>query len=209
MSDHDVYCRYIDGVFAPREVEAMTGVSALLQRTWQRRGFLGPRKVGRAALNAHELAQVMALQIAAQTLKADLKFIHEAVSDAAPAILYFALAHKKAWDVEGTREQQAAFKKVIAEEDMNGLYYLDKMVGFRQDHHSRFLVRRAEDWLFTADLHGMFDDQDIGGAIVLDLMEIGRRIADSPQRPRALIIATDIEIGGRRKPPRTPTKKKG
>jgi hypothetical protein len=205
----EINCRFIDAVFTPMEVEAMTGVTPLLQRTWKRRGFLGQRKRVRASLTAHEVAQIMALQVASQTLPFELKTVQEAVSDAVPSILWYALAQGAGvWDIEGTPAQKAALKKAIEIEDMRGLQYLDKMVGIKSDQFGRYMVRHKGGWTFVQDLNAAFEESDPTVALVLNLSAIGIMLANAPKRPRGLIIATDIEIGPRDVEPHVTAKKK-
>jgi hypothetical protein len=183
-----------DAVFTPSEVEAITGVSPLLQRTWRRRGFLGEQLRGPGTCTAHELAQVMGLQIAAQNLNVDLKFVHEGVRQAAPAILFYALGYAQAWDIQGTPEEVAAFEEHIKREVMYGLQYLHKMVDLRKEHWGRYFVRRKDSWSFELNLDAFFDGEDTTSAIVLDLMAIGKALAESPDRSRALITVNNIQV---------------
>jgi hypothetical protein len=203
----NVYCRYVDGVFTPLEVEAMTDIVPVLQRTWKQRGYLRHHKHARASFNAHEVANIMALQIASQSLPVEMKFVHEAVAAAVPSILWFALSYETAWDFEGTAEQKSAVKKAIASDNKVGLQYLDKVLGLKKEQFGRYILLRSGGWEFVNSVDRTFDDEMTTAALVIDLIAIGRRLAKSPKRPRGLIIATDIEIGHKQDAPHVPAKK--
>jgi hypothetical protein len=204
----DVYCRYIDSDFSPQEVEAMTGVSQVLQRTWKQRGFFSVRKHARASFSAHEVTQIMMLQIASQNVPVELKFVQEAVAAAVPAVLWFALSEDKAWDIDGTPEQKAAFKRAIASDNKSGLQFLDKFLGLKSEHIGRYVVLRPDSWEFVNELDAVFEDEGSPVGVVLDLFAVAKKLVKSPKRPRGLMVATDIEIGGKRIVLPFPEKKK-
>lgn len=188
------HCRYDDAVFSPAEVEDFTGVSPLLQRTWRRRGFLRDRQHGRAGFNAREIAQVMTLQYLGQTLMLDLEFASEAVEKAAPVVLWHALHRSKPspWDIRGTPAEQTAFREAIAAADLFDVDYIDRMVGVKKGEIHPFLVITPKRSDFADSFDDAFPDGSIPGAIVLDLMALGRQLGQAVPKP--LIIVSNIDI---------------
>jgi hypothetical protein len=195
---HDVYCHYANGNFSTLEVEAMTGVSPVLQRTWKQRGFLSRRKTARASFSAPEVVEIMALQIASQSVPVEMKFVQEAVAAAVPAVLWFALTYDKAWDVEGTPEQKAVFRRALASDNKGGLPLLDKVLDLRGEHVGRYVLLRPDCWEFVNKLDGAFEDENSPVGIVLDLFAVAKKLVNSPKRPRGLMVATNIETSSRR-----------
>ena len=206
MGKELVYCRYTDGVFTPKEVEAITGVSTVTQRAWKARGLLMEPRAGRASFSAHELVNFMALQIASQNLRVELSFVHEAIAQAVPSILWWALNYEKAWDVEGSPEQKALFKRALDSTDKENLVSLDLALGVRRERFGRFLMRYAGEWQLVFDLADIFDPEEIAAVVVLDLFAVGNALVESPKRPRGLMIASDI--GSRAPPLRAPIEKR-
>lgn len=193
----DVYCRYLDSYFTAEEIEAVTGVVPALQRTWKQRGFLRQGKHARGRLTAHDLVQIMTLQIASQSLRVEMNFVHEGVAAAVPPILWYALSNIKAWDVDGTTEQKAAFKESVASDNMKDLPYLDKLIGLKPGELARYVLFLSEGPKFVGSLDDAFDDENTPAGLALDLMAIAKKLVKSPERPRGLFVATDIEVGKR------------
>lgn len=191
----EIHCRYTDAIFSPAEVQAMTGASVLLQNTWRRRGFLRTRTHGRASFNAREVAQILALRYLGQELQIGLDFVSGTAEKAAPLILWFALLTRRdsAWEIEepATHEQKVAFKKAI-EADLDGLPYIDKMIGVKRSDVRGYLVRTPTSSEFFARLSEPFETGDLNGAIFIDLEALGRQLAESTKRP--FIIVSDMEL---------------
>ena len=187
-------CRYDDAMFSPAEVEEITGISPLLQRTWRRRGFLGDRQHGRAGFNAREIAQIMTLQYLGQTLLLDLESVSKAVKKAAPVVLWHALhrLEPSPWDIRGTPAEQTAFREAIAAADLFDIDYIDRMVGVKKGEIHPFLAITPEGSDFADSFDDAFPDRSVPGAIVLDLMALGHQLGQAVQRP--LIIVSNIDI---------------
>jgi hypothetical protein len=201
-----VYCQYADGVFTPEEVEAMTGIAPVTQRTWNARGLLMERKAGRGRFSAHEVAHLWALQVASLSLRVELSFMYEAVADAVPSILWWALSDEKAWDIEGNTEQKAAFRRALASANKEGLALLDQAVGVRRERFGRYLVRCADRWELVYNMEDFFSGEEDQAALVLDLFAVSNKLVASPKRPRGLMVAS--EISNAPSPLRSPIQKK-
>lgn len=207
MARDDVYCRYESGRFTPEEIEAMTGISPVTQRTWKTRGLLGERKVfQRASFGAHDLALFWTLQTVSQSLKVELNFVHEAVASAVPSLLWWALSNEKAWDIEGTAEQKTAFKRALASTDKENLPFLSLIVGVKREMFGRYLIVHAEKWHLLFDIEDFFDAEAVQAVLVLDLFAVANKLVASPKRPRGLMVAS--EIGDRPPPFRSPIERK-
>jgi hypothetical protein len=203
MSKDEVNCRYTDGVFTPEEIEAMTGVSPVTQRTWKARGLLGPRdKIGRGGFSAHDVVLFWALQTASQVLRVELSFVHDAIADAVPSILWWALSNEKAWDIEGTADQKAAFRRALSSADKEDLLLLDMAVGVKRERFGRYLVRYADGWKLVFDMEDFFSAEAEQAVLVLDLFAVANKLVASAKRPRGLMVAS--EIGDRPPPLRLP-----
>jgi hypothetical protein len=194
MMTQNIHCRFVDGVFTPQEVEAMTGIVPVLQRTWKQRGYIRHHTHVHARLTVHELAQIMALQFASQSIPVEMKFVHEAVAEAAPSILWFALFDVRAWDIDGTAEQKAIFKRALDSDNAEPLR-LESAVGLNREKFGRYIVLRPEEWEFVNDLNDTFADERTPAAVVIDLVAIAKRLVESRKRPRGLIRVTDIRVG--------------
>jgi hypothetical protein len=206
MAKNEIYCQYADGVFTPEEVEAMTGIAPVTQRTWNARGLLMERKAGRGRFSAHEVAHLWALQVASLSLRVELTFMYKAIVDAVPSILWWALSDESAWDYEGNSEQKAAFKRALASPNKEGLPLLDQAVGVKRDMFGRYLVRSADDWKLVYDMEHFFSAEEDQAALVLDLFAVSNKIVASPRRPRGLMVAS--EISNAPSPLRAPIEKK-
>lgn len=194
----DVNCRYVDGVFSPLEVEAMTGVSPVLQRTWKQRGFLVQNKTARASLSVREVAQIATLQIASQGVPVELAYVREAAAAAVPSILWFASSDKEAWEIQGSTEQKAAFRRGLASANKSGLMGLDKALGVTAQNMGRYVVLHSNEYDFVNELEAVFEAEDTPVSLILDLFAIANRLVRSPKRRGAMMVATDIEVGAKR-----------
>lgn len=190
-----VKCIIKETVWTAAEASEVTGVNPLLQRAWRNRGFLGPRRHARG-LTSHDVAQLRTLK----TLRDRGVDLDQAapIANRAPDVLWFAVMHDPHRLIEpvGTLDQKAAFQIALrhAHDDVVGdLSFFQQAVSIRGRGVVRFVAALHHEQIAVADLSTVFDSEEEEAAIVLDLLVIGRRLAEQATRPllNARITAVD------------------
>ena len=190
-----VTCAINETVWTAAEAAEVTGVNPLLQRAWRNRGFLGERRHARG-LTSHDVAQLRILK----TLRDRGVDLDQAapIADCAPDVLWFAVMHDPRRLIEpvGTSDQQAAFQAALhhAHDGAVGdLSFFKRAVSIHERGVVRFIAALQHEQMAVADLSSVFDAEDEEAAIVLDLLVIGRRLAEQAIRPlfAASIITVD------------------
>ena len=109
MSSAQISLRSREGQFTPSETAAITGTPLHLQRDWRSQGLLRARQGGRASFTPRELAE-MRLMMRLRGLGVSLPDAKRAAVEAAPGVVFIALAHHRdqTLTVEGTAAEAAA-----------------------------------------------------------------------------------------------------
>ncbi len=190
-----VKCAISENVWTAAEAADVTGVNPLLQRAWRNRGFLGQRRHARG-LTSHDVAQLRTLK----TLRDRGVDLDRAapIADCAPDVLWFAVMQDPQRLIEpvGTLNQRAAFHRALqhAHNDVLGdLSFFKNAVSIRDRGVVRFVAALEHEQIAVADLSTVFDSEVEEAAIVLDLLVIGRRLAEQAVRPllTARVVSVD------------------
>jgi hypothetical protein len=202
-----VKCAIAETVWTAAEAFDVTGVNPLLQRAWRNRGFMGARRHARG-LTSHDVAQLRTLK----TLRDRGVDLEQAapIADRAPDVLWFAAMHAPYRLIEpiGTLDQKAAFQTAlrhILDDAAGDLSFFEHAVAIHGRSVSRFVAAVEGEQLSIAYLSTVFDTEDEEAAIVLDLLVIGRRLAEQATRPllTARITAVDgADVTHRKTQPR-------
>jgi hypothetical protein len=199
-----VKCTISENIWTAAEAADVTGVNPLLQRAWRNRGFLRRRQHARG-LTSHDVAQLRTLK----TLRDRGVDLDQAapIADCAPDVLWFAVMHDPQRLIEpaGTLNQRAAFQRALhhAHEDVAGdLSFFKEAVSIRGRGVVRFVAALQNEQITVADLSTVFDSEEEEAAIVLDLLVIGRRLAEQAMQPllTARVVAVDDSDGHGRNP---------
>ncbi|WP_288757004.1 MerR family transcriptional regulator [uncultured Brevundimonas sp.] len=190
-----VKCAIDETVWTAAEAFEVTGVNPLLQRAWRNRGFLGSRRHARG-LTSHDVAQLRTLK----TLRDRGIDLEQAapIADRAPDVLWFAAMHAPYRLIEpvGTLDQKAAFQIALrhAHDDVDGdLSFFQQAVAIRGRSVVRFVAAVEGEQLPVADLSTVFDSEEEEAAIILDLLVIGRRLAEQATRPLLTARITSVD----------------
>ncbi|MEN5169473.1 MerR family transcriptional regulator [Brevundimonas pondensis] len=190
-----VKCAISENVWTAAEAADVTGVNPLLQRAWRNRGFLGQRRHARG-LTSHDVAQLRTLK----TLRDRGVDLDRAapIADCASDVLWFAVMQDPQRLIEpvGTLNQRAAFHRALqhAHNDVLGdLSFFKNAVSIRDRGVVRFVAALEYEQIAVADLSTVFDSEVEEAAIVLDLLVIGRRLAEQAVRPllTARVVSVD------------------
>ncbi len=189
-----VRCKIRENIWSAAEAAELTGVNPLLQRAWRNRGFLGPRQHPRG-LTAVEIAQLRTLKIV-KDRGVDLEQAAP-LAERARDVLWFAISHDPFRLIEpvGGFDQQRAFNSAL-EAAVNGvdgdLSLITKALSIRDRPVVRFVAAIDDEQVAVASLSDIFDPEETETALILDLLVIGRRLAEQSIRP--LLLAHDITI---------------
>ena len=199
-----VKCSIAETVWTAAEAFDVTGVNPLVQRAWRNRGFLGMRRHARG-LTSRDVAQLRTLK----TLRDRGVDLEQAapIADRAPDVLWFAVMHAPHRLIEpvGTRDQQAAFQLALrhAHDDVDGdLSFFQDALAIRGRSVVRFVAAVEGEQLPVANLSTVFDSEEEEAAIILDLLVIGRRLAEQATRPLLTARITAVEGVARKTQPR-------
>lgn len=197
-----VRCKVRENVWSAAEAAEVTGVSPLVQRAWRNRGFLGARRHARG-LTSMEVAQVRTLKIV-KDRGVDLDQAAP-IAERARDVLWFAVSHDPLRLIEplGTFDQQRAFKSALktAVDGVEGdLALIAKAVSIRGRGAVRFVAAIENDQIALSSLGDIFDAEEEEAALILDLLVIGRRLAELSSRPlllaHSIVIDSDHATGG-------------
>lgn len=187
-----VRCRIRESLWSAAETADLTGVNPLLQRAWRNRGFLGERRHSRG-LTSFEVAQLRTLRII-RDRGVDLDQAAP-VAERARDVLWFAVSHDPHRLIQplGSFDQQAAFRQGLEgliDGVTGNLNLLKSAVNIQNRKVVRYVAALQGNQIATADPSSIFDSEDEEAALILDLLAIGRRLAE--RAPRALLLADNI-----------------
>lgn len=175
--------------FTPGEVEAVSGLSTVMQRNWRRHGYLPSTNDGHARFNAFDIARLMVMKMFSDHGVGP----HESSKVAkicSVGIVYAALQERKAYnddlDVEAQRKQrvdlQSISRGIVREYTGQGLvpaqYFIWWADGTHVWHHS------------LNDAFPPFEFRNpktIGPVMVLDLNALGQELLAKIGKPLAHI----------------------
>lgn len=189
-----VKCRIRESIWTASEAADLSGVNPLLQRAWRNRGFLGERRHSRG-LTSIEVAQLRTLR----TIRDRGVDLEQAapIAGSARDVLWFAVSHDPQRLIQpvGTFDQQRAFRNAL-EANISGvlgdLGFLKGAVGIHDRGIVRFVAALEAAQVPVADLSLVFDGEDEEAAFILDLLVIGRRLAERAAGP--LFLADKIIV---------------
>jgi len=162
--------------FTPAAAARITGVSAVLQRDWRRRGYL-PSVPGHARFSTVQLAEIWVMGLLAERGIGPQQSKGMAFS-AAMRIAAFAHLSASAWDGAVPPDRQRA---EFARE------------GLSTPHIPRFLLWLPDGPAGFADTLTFFDEakypqNNIGAVVVLDLRALGNLLVERAGKPLIKII---------------------
>lgn len=189
-----IKCRIRENLWSAAETADLTGVNPLLQRAWRNRGFLGTRRHSRG-LTSFEVAQLRTLR----TIRDRGVDLEQAapIAERARDVLWFAVSHDPHRLIQplGSFDQQAAFRdglETMIDGPSGDLAFLKGAVNIRNRNVVRFVAALKDHQIAIADLSSIFDGEDEEAALILDLLVIGRRLAERASRP--LLLADNITV---------------
>ncbi|UQV19364.1 helix-turn-helix domain-containing protein [Brevundimonas albigilva] len=188
MSTAQISLRYREGQFTPSETAAITGTPLHLQRDWRSQGLLRARQGGRASFTPRELAE-MRLMMRLRGLGVSLPDARRAAVEAAPGVVFIALAHHQdqTLTVEGTAAEATAYIDSLEQAgDHAYMLILAELEGMDQVYRHA-VIEDGECRL----LHALSEDaadEKIEAAGLINLWAVARAIAEALPRPLFTLV---------------------
>lgn len=184
--------------FGPGAAERITGVSADLQRTWRKRGFLPARADSRTSFSTLDLAALMIR----------MQLVHWGISPSTSiydpsdslSMLWFALMNiDETCEVSGPALLVSEFEQKW--HDQTG--WIAHVIKFREDSVNRYFAVDSKGKTFRfSDSGRMQDFSATSSLLIIDLMNLGEELAKGSDSVLLHVEITDGSNGraqGRRK----------
>lgn len=184
----DLRLRYREGHFAPGEAAAITEVSLNLQRDWRSQGLLKAREGGQASFTPRELAE-MRIMVKLRGLGLPLPLCRQAAEDAAPGVIFAALANHldKALAVDAPPEVAAEFIKALEKTtDAGYLYTLSDITNTDRVYRYALIQNGECSLLYEVGEDVMSETDEVAGLI--HLWGVSKAIVDAASRPLFTLV---------------------
>ncbi|MFS8052333.1 hypothetical protein QD357_05845 [Rhizobium sp. BR 317] len=173
--------------FTPGEVEAVTGLSTVMQRNWRRHGYLPATKDGHARFNAFEMARLMVMRMFSDRGIGPSESF-EIAGICSVGIVYSALQERMAYnanmDLEALRREhidlQSISRRIIREYTGAGNAPAQYFIWWADGTH--VWHRSLSDAFPPSDFR---DPRTVGLVMLLDLNALGRELLAKIRKPIA------------------------
>lgn len=189
--------RYSESIFAPTQVEDITGVTTATQRLWRHREILKEQKYGRGCFSAQELVEIFLIRELERHCGQDLKAAGQHATRIAPFVLGYAVAEYGAWEVLYSKNEKKALELYLTKmmEDF-GPRSIGIIMGFFKKYQGRYSIWSSDSWALTDDLNVAFSADTSKASVVLDLATSARAIvhAAMTSSETALYCVADVKM---------------